>query len=125
MILIINVFFSFLDPDVPENVALVPISSTQLHLSWKTPLNKNGLISGYYITWRIVRNDTNHTVDGNLNTKIVNESTKSYNVPNLGKYLLLFWVSERRSRYSYSAKNQSSCINCIHSDHDYALFTVI
>ena len=32
-----------------------------------------------------MRNDTNHTVDGRLRTMIVNESTTSYNISELGK----------------------------------------
>ena len=84
------VFFSVLESGPPENVALVPVSSTQLLLTWETPSDKNGVISGYYITWTIVRNDTNHTVDGNLIRTKVNESTKSYDILNLGMYLQLF-----------------------------------
>lgn len=76
----------FADPGVPRNVSLVPISSNQLRLTWKTPSDQNGVISGYYITWRIERNDTNHTVDGELRTKKVNGNVRSYDLSNLGKY---------------------------------------
>ena len=76
---------SYLDPGVPENVSLIPVSSSQLRLSWKAPSNKNGVISGYYITWRIVRNDTNHTVDGKLRTMKVSSNTTSYYISELGK----------------------------------------
>ena len=54
-------------------------------------MDTNGVISGYYITWRIVRNDTNHTVDGELLTRTVNMYTMSYNILGLGKYLQPFW----------------------------------
>ena len=78
--------FSFLEPGAPENVSLVPISSTQLRLSWETPLKTNGEISEYYITWRIVRNDTNHTVDGLLSARSEDGSMTSYDITDLGKY---------------------------------------
>ena len=81
--------FFLVDPGAPMNVSLVSTSVSQLRLSWKTPSHKNGEISAYYITWRIVRNDTNHTLDGKLITT-VNMNTMSYNISGLGKCLQPF-----------------------------------
>ena len=73
-------------PGVPISVNLVPSSSTQLKLSWGTPSVRNGVILSYYITWRIVRNDTNHVVDGKLKTRKVElPNPKSFIIQNLGE----------------------------------------
>ena len=92
--LIIMFFGCNLVPSVPTNVSLVAVSSTELRLSWETPSNRNGVISAYYITWKIVRNDTNHTVDGPMETRKIEETTltvdttKSLNISKLGKHYL-------------------------------------
>lgn len=83
--LIIAVFRSNLVSSAPINVSLVPISSTQLELSWRTPSHQNGVIKSYYITWRIVRNDTNHIVDGKLNTAKKEKDDKVIRISNLGE----------------------------------------
>ena len=90
--LIIMFFACNLVPDVPTNVSLVAVSSAQLQLSWETPSHRNGIISVYYITWKIVRNDTNHTVDGHIKTAEVKETInikkKSFEISELGKHYL-------------------------------------
>ena len=83
--LIIAVFRSNLVSSAPINVSLVPISSTQLQLSWRTPSHQNGVIKSYYITWRIVRNDTNHIVDGELKTAEKEEDDKVIMITKLGE----------------------------------------
>ncbi|CAB4012554.1 Down syndrome cell adhesion molecule Dscam2, partial [Paramuricea clavata] len=70
-------------PGVPINVSLIPILSTQLEVSWEIPCDQNGIILSYYITWRIVRNDTNHIVDGKLETAKEEVDTKSFIISNL------------------------------------------
>ncbi|XP_028413458.1 titin-like isoform X2 [Dendronephthya gigantea] len=67
----------------PTKVSLTPLSHHQLRLSWKAPSNKNGNITGYKITWKIVGNDTNHPVDGELKTKIVRDDVLSFDITNL------------------------------------------
>ena len=84
-----NCCFSSLVPGVPKDVVLTSSSPNQLDLTWETPSEKNGVITGYYITWRIVRNDTNHTVNGGRKTKKVN--TTSYKISELGQYYFLLF----------------------------------
>ncbi|XP_028413448.1 tyrosine-protein phosphatase Lar-like isoform X5 [Dendronephthya gigantea] len=69
-------------PSQPTNVKLTPLPHHGLQLSWEAPSNKNGDLTGYNITWKIVRNDTNHTVDGDLKTKIVKDDVLSFDIPN-------------------------------------------
>ena len=75
-------------PSEPRDVSLEVISHTQLRLSWNTPSDKNGLISGYYIRWKILRNDTNHTVSGQFDTATVDENMKIFDIEDLGKHYI-------------------------------------
>ena len=79
-------------PGAPTNVNLEVVSSTQLRLSWDTPSEKNGIISDYYIKWRIVRNDTDHIVHGPLLTarKAETENRKMIDIEDLGKHYNYF-----------------------------------
>ncbi|XP_046841964.1 titin-like isoform X3 [Xenia sp. Carnegie-2017] len=70
----------------PRNVSLVPISSTALNVSWLPPLNKNGRLSGYFITWRILRNDTNHSVVGQTMSENLENDTSSFEISKLEHY---------------------------------------
>jgi hypothetical protein len=78
-------FLPYLVPGVPVNVKLKPHSPHQLQLTWNIPSEQNGKITGYHVTWRLVRNDTNHPIDGPLKTEEVpGEESKSYIIDNLG-----------------------------------------
>ena len=78
-------------PGAPTNVELEVFSSTQLRVSWDSPSERNGIISEYYIKWRIVRNDTGHIVHGPLLTarKAETESEKIIDIEDLGKHYIL------------------------------------
>ena len=78
-------------PSEPTNVRLIPLSHNQLRFSWGPPSEKNGDITGYYITWKIVSNDTNHTVDGELKTVIVGV-VLSYDITNLGENTMSYSI---------------------------------
>ena len=75
----------FLVSGVPRNVDLLPFSHNELRLSWNPPFEKNGVISGYFITWRIVRNATNHMIKGALENTTTDLNEKFFEISNLGK----------------------------------------
>ena len=76
--------FFVLVPGVPDNVQLMQSSATQLSLTWARPLDPNGVISGYFVTWKKIKDDKNKTVDPASNQTTLGAETRSFLVENLG-----------------------------------------
>ncbi|CAB4035820.1 phosphatidylinositol phosphatase PTPRQ [Paramuricea clavata] len=75
-------------PGKPGNVQLERISSTELDLTWTSPSDPNGVITGYRIVWSILRDDKNMSVSNSVSkTEIIhNASTVSFRIEKLGPY---------------------------------------
>ncbi|CAB4016473.1 phosphatidylinositol phosphatase PTPRQ, partial [Paramuricea clavata] len=75
-------------PGKPRSVQLEPISSTELGLTWTSPSDPNGVITGYRIVWSIVRDDKNMSVSNSVSkTEIKNNgSAVSFRIDKLEPY---------------------------------------
>lgn len=80
---------SLLAPSAPTDVKVIAVSSSQLSITWKPPLDPNGVITGYDITWRMTETDLNTKPENNAFNRIpslLNASARNYSIDNLGKY---------------------------------------
>ena len=79
---------SLVAPGEPGSVNLTVISATQLNLTWVSPSDPNGVIIGYRIIWKIVKDDNNIFVnDSNSKTEIINNGRAvSFSIVKLGKH---------------------------------------
>ena len=75
-------------PGVPGSVQLEAVSSTKLSLTWTSPSDPNGVITGYRIVRSIVRDDKNMSVTNSVSkTEIIkDESALSFRIDTLGKH---------------------------------------
>ena len=74
-------------PGPPVILELTNISFSQLNVTWMRPDNPNGVIKGYYVTWRMVTNDLNEAVKGTLNGTVINsEKVTFFVINNLGTF---------------------------------------
>ena len=78
-------YFLSLVPSAPANVKVIAISSTQLSVTWRPPSDPNGVITGYHLTWRMVKDDLNQSRDGQLKTLNLGRSASNHTIDNLGK----------------------------------------
>ena len=77
-------------PSVPDNVNVIAQSSTMLQVTWFPPLDPNGVITGYNITWKLIKDDNNNTVESVLNVSTpLNSSSRSYVIDSLGKLFII------------------------------------
>ena len=67
-----------------ESVELLRISFSQLRLTWQAPKDLNG-ITGFNVTWKMVSNDKQQSVNGFLNQMSLPKENTSYVINNLGK----------------------------------------
>ena len=74
-----------LAPGHPGNVQLLRISFSQLRLTWQTPADPNGNITGYKVTWKMVSDDKLQSVDGKVNETILASENTSYVINYLGE----------------------------------------
>ena len=81
----IFIAYSYLAPGRPRNVQVLPISFSQLRATWQSPLDPNGVIIGYKITWRMVTDDKQQSVDGKQNETILPSENTSYVINYLGE----------------------------------------
>ena len=77
-------YFVLLAPSAPTQVKVVAVSSSQLDVSWQPPLEPNGVITGYDITWMMTKNDLNESVAGETNRTSLAASARMYSITNLG-----------------------------------------
>jgi hypothetical protein len=78
-----------LAPSAPTDVKVIAASSSQLNITWKPPLDPNGVITGYDITWRMTETDLDTQPENNAFNRIpslLNASARNYSIDNLGKY---------------------------------------
>lgn len=75
-------------PGEPDNVDLKVISATQLNLTWKSPRDPNGVIIGYRVIWKMVRNDNNIHRVGNSTIQVIHDGDAvMFSIVKLGKGL--------------------------------------
>ena len=82
-------FFSSIAPGEPGSVELTVISATQLNLSWASPSDPNGIITGYRVIWRMVKDVDDNPVNDNdsAKTKIIsNGDAVFFLIEDLGKH---------------------------------------
>lgn len=96
---------SLLAPGEPGSVKLAVISSTQLNLTWASPSDPNGVITGYRVIWRMVRDNNDVFVnDSSSRTEIINNGDAVlFAIVNLGKCTLMtmtcqHFMSDTRNR---------------------------
>jgi hypothetical protein len=80
---------SLLAPSAPTDVKVIAAFSSQLNITWKPPLDPNGVITGYDITWRMTETDLDTQPENNAFNRIpslLNASARNYSIDNLGKY---------------------------------------
>ena len=77
-------------PGKPDDVKLLSIHSSQLHLTWQKPQNPNGIIRGYVVTWKKVLNDWNETVNGALEHRTTEGNVNSFTIRELGESSFLW-----------------------------------
>lgn len=87
-------FFSLLAPGKPDNVSLVPVSATQLNLTWESPSDPNGIITGYRVIWKMVRDDNNMLIKGSdSKTQVINnKDAEFFPIMNLGKHIVMQFI---------------------------------
>ena len=63
----------------------MPFSATALDITWKSPSDPNGIITGYRVIWEMIKDDRNNSVSQDSGLKIINNGTaESYQIENLG-----------------------------------------
>ena len=63
-----------IEPNVAVNVELKPASPFKLNLTWESPSDPNGVITGYRITWRITTDDKDMRVNNSdTKTEVINK----------------------------------------------------
>ena len=74
-----------IEPGKPESFQLIPISATVLSLSWDSPSDPNGVITGYRISWKMIEDDRNMFVtEGSRVNIIKNGNAESFQIHDLG-----------------------------------------
>ena len=76
--------FVLLAPSAPTQVKVVVVSSSQLDVSWQPPLEPNGVITGYDITWMMTKNDLDEPLTGETKRTSLDASKRMYSITNLG-----------------------------------------
>ena len=78
---------SLLAPGEPGSVDLTVISAAQLNLTWASPSDPNGVIIGYRVIWKIVRDDNNMLIEASdSKTQVINnENAELFSIVNLGE----------------------------------------
>lgn len=63
------------------------VSSSQLSVSWEPPLEPNGKIIGYNVTWTMIKNDLNQAGDRVLHglSSLLDAPKRLYQIESLGK----------------------------------------
>ena len=51
-------------PTEPLNLRASNVSSQQLNVSWSEPERRNGILAGYTVYYKLLRNDKNENVPG-------------------------------------------------------------
>ena len=76
--------FYILEPTKPLYVSAVNVSSTTLKVTWTEPERCNGILTGYTIYYRLIRNDKNENVTA---AAIVSQTISQtfFNLTGLGK----------------------------------------
>ena len=77
--------FYNLGPTKPLAVNAVNVSSTELNVTWTVPKRRNGILTGYTIYYRLVKNGKNENVADNSSTVSKNTTQTSFNLSGLGK----------------------------------------
>ena len=83
-------YFVILAPSAPTQLKVVAVSSSQLGVSWQPPLEPNGVITGYDITWMMTKNDLGESVTGETNGTSLAPSARMYFVKYLGEHFVFF-----------------------------------
>ena len=81
--------FYILEPTKPLNVSAVNVSSTALKVTWMEPERRNGILTGYTIYYRLIRNDKNENVTA---AAIVSQTISQtiFNLTGLGKNTICY-----------------------------------
>ena len=79
--MLIPQYCSFTVPGPPENVTTKPVSQTSVIVSWTPPVEKNGILTNYTITWQAGADMYNNTV-------VVDSNSSSYTVEGLQTCLM-------------------------------------
>ena len=88
---------------MPGNVQLrQPQSHTQLNLTFEPPSDPNGVITGYLVTWKKVKNDTNDSDIGALNQTRLSNISRSFVIKNLGEFTLNAFAHATEACIPYS-----------------------
>ena len=82
-----SICLSLLAPGKPDNVDLTVISATQLNLTWTSPSDPNGVIIGYRVMWKMVRDDNNMLIEASdSKTQVINnENAELFSIVSLGE----------------------------------------
>ena len=83
-------YFFLLAPSAPTQLKVVAVSSSQLDVSWQPPLEPNGVITGYNITWMMTKNDLNKSVTGETNVTFLAASARIYSIKYLGEHCKMY-----------------------------------
>ena len=67
------------------SVKLLPLSFSQLLLTWQAPADPNGVITEYKVTWKMISNDKLQSANGSLNQTSRPKEETSYVINDLGK----------------------------------------
>ena len=66
---ILTVFVSFLAPGPPVEVSVEAVNSTSLKVSWKSPDDPNGIITGFRVFYTLIINDLGEAVTNKTKVK--------------------------------------------------------
>ena len=74
---------------------MVAVSSSQLDVSWQPPLEPNGVITGYGITWMMTINDLDESVNDEPNRTSLDASERMYSIKYLGEHCKIYFRSKQ------------------------------
>ena len=81
-------YFYILEPTKPLNVIAVNVSSTTLKVTWTEPERRNGILTGYTIYYRLIRNDRNENVTAAIVSQTISQTI--FNLTGLGKNTICY-----------------------------------
>ena len=90
MNIIIRNFCYLLVPTKPLNLRASNVTSQQLNVSWSEPERRNGILTGYTIYYKLLRNDRNDIVPGTTEREETTKNNPAVELKNLGKSLNYF-----------------------------------
>ena len=93
-----NLYF-LLVPTKPLKLRAFNVSSQELNVSWNEPERPNGILTGYTVYYKLLRNDKNDSVPQATWKTKNNVSERSVLLSNLGKFVndILYGICKNSS----------------------------